>query len=292
MICVAGGAARGAGGGGGGDGGGASGDSGAAESLAASAASGSIMSAVARATAERSSLQSSAALPSSRIPRISPSARRSTTTACQSKGCPERSARASIERSASAGETIAWRPSRSSTALAIAGAPPQPSAPGSSTQLRAEVRCESATAADDREHSAPRQPRATSKRFATEPDFISSPGARGARHDKALTSSVPSEEGAPSSPRARGQAVLGSIAPGYHVMSDRPSDPSYIATRVHFEDSGRVSWKEPRYPPSVSIQLDQTSIATFQGETMVSIPFVVATDTGDASGRFDGTVRY
>ena len=86
--------------------------------------------------------------------------------------------------------------------------------------------------------------------------------------------------------------VVLSIAPGYHVMSDRPSDPSYIATRVRFEDSRGVSWKEPRYPPSVSIQLDQTSIATFQGETTVSIPFVAATDAGDASGRFDGTVRY
>jgi peroxiredoxin len=86
--------------------------------------------------------------------------------------------------------------------------------------------------------------------------------------------------------------VVLSIAPGYHVMSDRPSDPSYIATRVRFEDSRGVRWKEPRYPPSVSIQLDKTSIATFQGEAMVSIPFVAATDAGEASSLFDGTVRY
>jgi peroxiredoxin len=86
--------------------------------------------------------------------------------------------------------------------------------------------------------------------------------------------------------------VVLSIAPGYHVMSDRPSDPAYIATRVRFEDSRGVRWEEPRYPPSVSVQLDQTSVATFQGQIRVSIPFVVATDAGDASSRFDGTVRY
>jgi DsbC/DsbD-like thiol-disulfide interchange protein len=83
-----------------------------------------------------------------------------------------------------------------------------------------------------------------------------------------------------------------SIAPGYHVMSNRPSDPAYIPTRVRFEDAAGVSWDEPQYPAPVPFKLDQRSIDTFQGAAVVRIPFRVAPDAAPSSLHFAGTVRY
>jgi hypothetical protein len=120
------------GGGGGGDGGGAAGGAGGGERRAAS---GSIISAMARAAEALKEEQSCASLVSSRTPSTLPPLSRSSTTARHCPESPERSARASIESSASDGDARARRPSHPSTSFAMAGAPPQPSAPGSSTQL-------------------------------------------------------------------------------------------------------------------------------------------------------------
>jgi peroxiredoxin len=83
-----------------------------------------------------------------------------------------------------------------------------------------------------------------------------------------------------------------SIAPGYHVMSNHPSDPSYIPTRVHFEDAAGVTWEEPQYPSPMPFRLEGRSIDTFQGKTLVRVPFRVAPDAAPAPRRIEGTVRY
>jgi peroxiredoxin len=87
-------------------------------------------------------------------------------------------------------------------------------------------------------------------------------------------------------------SVVLDIAPGYHVMSDHPSDPSLIATRVRFDDVAGVRCKEARYPPAVAFRVDHDSIATFLGKTVVTIPFVVEPDAGPASRTVEGSVRY
>jgi peroxiredoxin len=86
--------------------------------------------------------------------------------------------------------------------------------------------------------------------------------------------------------------VVLSIAPGYHVMSDHPSDPWFIATRVRFDDAAGVSWKEPRYPPAVPFELDGRTIATFRGKAVLSVPFILSRDADPAVRRVDGSVRY
>jgi peroxiredoxin len=83
-----------------------------------------------------------------------------------------------------------------------------------------------------------------------------------------------------------------SIATGYHVMSDRPSDESYIATRVRLEDAAGVTWGDARYPPAVPFRVDRRAIDTFQGRTLVQVPYRVASDAASESHRVAGTVRY
>lgn len=87
-------------------------------------------------------------------------------------------------------------------------------------------------------------------------------------------------------------SVVLTIAPGYHVMSDRPSDPAYIPTRVRFDEAADVTWQEPRYPPPVPFRLEQASIATFQGRTIVSVPFVTSRGAASSPRMAQGTVRY
>jgi thiol-disulfide isomerase/thioredoxin len=94
-------------------------------------------------------------------------------------------------------------------------------------------------------------------------------------------------------PGASGALVVTlSIAPGYHVMSNHPSDPSYIPTRVRFDDAPGLSWDEPAYPAPVSFKLAQRSIDTFQGTTVLRVPFRVAPDAGPSSHHVSGTLRY
>lgn len=96
-----------------------------------------------------------------------------------------------------------------------------------------------------------------------------------------------------AAPGEAGELIVSlSIAPGYHVMSDRPSDPSYIPTRVRFDDAAGVTWGDAQYPPPVHFRVDQRSIDTFQGNALVRVPYRVAPGAPPASLRVAGTVRY
>ena len=83
------------------------------------------------------------------------------------------------------------------------------------------------------------------------------------------------------------------VARGYHVMSDRPSTPSFIATRVII-DAKDVALGSPEYPPSTPFTLGAESIATFEGDTRVVVPCVASSATSaDARTRtVDVSVRY
>lgn len=82
------------------------------------------------------------------------------------------------------------------------------------------------------------------------------------------------------------------IAAGYHVMSDQPSNPLYIATRVQFEPASDLSWEPTAYPPATSFQLAAETIATFERELVVRIPFTVAPGAAAGPRELRGALQY
>jgi peroxiredoxin len=82
------------------------------------------------------------------------------------------------------------------------------------------------------------------------------------------------------------------IAPGYHVMSDRPSEPTYVATRVVVDGAPGVGVGEARYPAPGSFALADRTIATFTGAVDVRLPLDVAPDARPGARRLRGSVRY
>jgi peroxiredoxin len=82
------------------------------------------------------------------------------------------------------------------------------------------------------------------------------------------------------------------IAPGYHVMSDRPSKPTYIATRVVLGGAPGVGVGEALYPAPGTFALADRTIATFAGAVDVGVRVDVAPDAAPGPRRLRGNVRY
>jgi peroxiredoxin len=80
------------------------------------------------------------------------------------------------------------------------------------------------------------------------------------------------------------------IAAGYHIMSDRPSEPNYIATRVDFWIDGRPA-APSSYPSPIAYAVGDRSISTFQGDVIVSTTLDVAT-CDRAQHRVEARVTY
>jgi DsbC/DsbD-like thiol-disulfide interchange protein len=87
-------------------------------------------------------------------------------------------------------------------------------------------------------------------------------------------------------------AVRLDVASGYHVMSDRPSAPTYVATRVAIDGAPGVGVGEALYPTPGSFALADRTIATFAGALEVKVPLDVAPDAAQGARRLRGTVRY
>ncbi len=86
-------------------------------------------------------------------------------------------------------------------------------------------------------------------------------------------------------------AVTLRIASGYHVMSDTPTEPTYVPTRITIEPSDGISLGEPRYPAPSAFSLAGRSIATFSGTVTVRVPITTGA-AASAERRMRGTVRY
>jgi peroxiredoxin len=82
------------------------------------------------------------------------------------------------------------------------------------------------------------------------------------------------------------------IAPGYHVMSDRPNDPSYVPTRVVLNGAPGVGVGEAAYPAPASFDLAGRPIVTFEGAVEVAVPLDVAADAAPGPRLLRGQVRY
>jgi peroxiredoxin len=92
---------------------------------------------------------------------------------------------------------------------------------------------------------------------------------------------------------AHGQlAITMRIAPGYHTMSDRPSKPNYIATKIAIGEAHDLAFGETAWPPAVSFDLGGESISTFQQEAVARVPFDVAAGAGPGARPIRGTVHY
>jgi DsbC/DsbD-like thiol-disulfide interchange protein len=82
------------------------------------------------------------------------------------------------------------------------------------------------------------------------------------------------------------------IAPGYHVMSDQPSEPQYIPTRVTLDASPDIRWEAARFPVSQTFRVSDQQIATFAGELSVDIPFQVESTAAPGAREITGQVGY
>ncbi len=87
-------------------------------------------------------------------------------------------------------------------------------------------------------------------------------------------------------------AVRLDVAPGYHVMSDRPSAPTYVATRVAVDGAPGIGIGQAVYPAPGFFALADRTIATFAGAVDVKFPLEVAPDARPGTRRLRGTVRY
>jgi hypothetical protein len=97
------------------------------------------------------------------------------------------------------------------------------------------------------------------------------------------------------SPLACGVRVTLHIAPGYHIMSDQPSAPNFIATRVLLE-SRDLELEPAIYPPAVPYTFGARTIATFRGDTTVFARCAagsgVASSSSAGFSSVDITLRY
>jgi peroxiredoxin len=82
------------------------------------------------------------------------------------------------------------------------------------------------------------------------------------------------------------------VGAGYHVMSDHPSAPTYIPTRVALEPADGVSVGTTSYPPASTYAIGPKTIATFDGTFDVKVPVTVAPGAPAGPRTLRGTLRY
>ena len=82
------------------------------------------------------------------------------------------------------------------------------------------------------------------------------------------------------------------IASDFHVMSNAPSKPNYVATVVELSGPPGVTFDKPRYPAPTSFRLSDTEISTFRGDFDVVVPFTVAASVHAGAQEIHGTLHY
>jgi peroxiredoxin len=113
--------------------------------------------------------------------------------------------------------------------------------------------------------------------------------------DGLVPQSVVALSAAPCAAKAGGHAevvVSLTVAPGFHVMSNRPSEPTYIPTRVALEMVPGVVVGDPTYPPAALFAFGEGSISTFNGTVEIRTPIDVSRDAVPGQKHIRGRLRY
>jgi peroxiredoxin len=82
------------------------------------------------------------------------------------------------------------------------------------------------------------------------------------------------------------------IGPDFHIMSNAPSKPSYVATVVELSGPLGVTFGKPRYPAPATYRLSDTEISTFRGNVDVAVPFTTDASVPAGTLEIHGTLHY
>lgn len=103
---------------------------------------------------------------------------------------------------------------------------------------------------------------------------------------------VTADEGEATAGSGGELAVHVRIGADFHVMSNAPSKPNYVATVVELSGPPGVTFDRPRYPAPVSYRLSDTEISTFHGDLDIAVPFTVAATAATGAQEIHGTLHY
>jgi thiol-disulfide isomerase/thioredoxin len=89
-------------------------------------------------------------------------------------------------------------------------------------------------------------------------------------------------------------AIVLDIQDGFHVMSNHPSRPEYIATAVTLDQVHPASLKvgDAVYPDGVPFSLAGEEISTFRGHVVVHVPLEAPAGVEPGKYALDGSVHY
>jgi hypothetical protein len=82
------------------------------------------------------------------------------------------------------------------------------------------------------------------------------------------------------------------IAPGYHIMSDKPSGSQYTPTSLSFGSAEGLDFAAVQYPEPTPLRLFDREIATFQGDIVLDAPVNTAPSAVPGTRTVKATVRY
>jgi thioredoxin-dependent peroxiredoxin len=88
-----------------------------------------------------------------------------------------------------------------------------------------------------------------------------------------------------------GVRVSLNVAPGYHIMSDHPSQPAFIATSVTLR-SDDLLLAAAVYPKAVPYSFAEQTIATFRGQNEVLVPCSPGANPPAGGATISATLRY
>jgi peroxiredoxin len=86
--------------------------------------------------------------------------------------------------------------------------------------------------------------------------------------------------------------VRAKIRDGFHVMSDQPSKPEYVATKLALEPLAGVTYGAPTWPAPTMFGVAGDSIRTFVGTIEVHVPVTVDALSKPAPRTMHGKLHY
>jgi thiol:disulfide interchange protein DsbD len=83
-----------------------------------------------------------------------------------------------------------------------------------------------------------------------------------------------------------------SILTGYHVNSDKPSDPSLIPMKLTWTSLGPLEGGQVTFPKPETIKVGDMSLAVFTGKVDLVVAFKVSANAPAGPGAVSGKLGY